>query len=103
MKWQDFEVPVLYIETDNLAFARRAFSIVNGKGKKKQTAYQKLRNEVNVVRIDGDTTDEDEVITERKVSIAEKHTVILLKHSSTKTIQVRFLILLHLKHFQMKN
>jgi hypothetical protein len=73
MNWQDFEVPVLYIETDNLAFARRAFSIVNGKGKKKQTAYQKLRNEVNVVRIDGDTTDEDEVITERKVSIAEKH------------------------------
>jgi len=73
MNWQDFELPVLYVETDNLAFARRAFSIVNGKGKKRQTAYQKLRNEVHIVRIDGDTTNEEEVVTERKVSIAEKH------------------------------
>lgn len=73
MNWRNFEFPVQYIETDNLAFARRAFSILNGRGKKKQTAYQKLRNEVFIVRIDEDTTDEEDVKNERKVSIAEKH------------------------------
>jgi hypothetical protein len=71
--WRNFEFPVQYIETDNLAFARKAFSILNGRGKKKQTAYQKLRNEVFIVRIDEDTSDEDDVKIERKVSIAEKH------------------------------
>lgn len=71
--WRQFEFPVQYIETDNMAFARRAFSIANGKGKKKQSAYQQLRNSVFIVRIDKDTSDEDEVAVERKVAIAEKH------------------------------
>ena len=71
--WRDFEVPVQYIQTDNLAFARRAFSILNGKGKKKQSAYQQLRNAVFIVRIDKDTTDEEDVKVERLVSIAEKN------------------------------
>jgi len=57
--WRTFEFPVQYIVTDNLAFARRAFSILNGKGKKKQSAYQQLRNAVFIVRIDKDTTDEE--------------------------------------------
>lgn len=71
--WRDFEVPVLYVETDNKAFARRAFSILNGKGKKKQSRYQELRNAIFCVRLDGDTSDPDEVFKEKKVSIAEKH------------------------------
>jgi hypothetical protein len=71
--WRDFEFPFQYIETDNLAYARRAFSILNGKGKKKQSAYQQLRNSVFIVRIDKDKTDEDDVFLEEKVSIAEKY------------------------------
>lgn len=71
--WRTYEFPVQYIETDNLAFARRAFSILNGKGKKKQSAYQQLRNAVFIVRIDNDTTDEEDVQLEKLVSIAEKN------------------------------
>lgn len=71
--WREFEVPVLYVETDSLAFARRAFSILNGKGKKKQSKYQELRNAVFCVRLDGDTSDPDEVLLEKKVSIAENY------------------------------
>ena len=71
--WQDFEFPLQYIETDDLAFARRAFHITNGKGTKKQSAYQSLRNDVFIVRIDGDTSEEQEVSAERQVSIAERH------------------------------
>lgn len=71
--WKDFEFPFQYIETDNLAFARRAFSILNGKGKKKQSAYQQLRNAVYIVRVDRDKSDDDEVELEEKVAIAESH------------------------------
>lgn len=71
--WRDFEFPFQYIETDNLAYARRAFSILNGKGKKKQSAYQQLRNSVFIVRIDKDKTDDDDVELEEKVSIAENY------------------------------
>jgi hypothetical protein len=71
--WREFKFPFQYIETDNLAYARRAFGILNGKGKKKQSGYQQLRNDVFVVRIDKDTTDEDEVAVEKKVKIAESY------------------------------
>lgn len=71
--WREFEFPFQYIETDNLAYARRAFSILNGKGKKKQSAYQQLRNSVFIVRIDKDNTDEEDVDLEKKVTIAEKY------------------------------
>lgn len=71
--WRTFKFPVQYIETDNLAFARRAFSILNGKGKKKQSAYQQLRNAVFIVRIDNDTSDDEDVQLEKLVSIAEKN------------------------------
>ena len=71
--WNTFLYPFTYIETDNLAYARRAFGILNGKGKKKQSAYQQLRNSVFIVRIDKDKTDEDDVNLEKKVSIAEKN------------------------------
>lgn len=69
--WKEFKFPFQYIETDNLAYARRAFSILNGKGKKKQSAYQQLRNSVYIVRLDDDRTDQDDVDIEKKVSIAE--------------------------------
>lgn len=71
--WREFKFAFQYIETDNLAFARRAFGILNGKGKKKQSGYQQLRNEVFIVRIDKDSTDEDEVEVEKKVKIAETY------------------------------
>lgn len=71
--WREFEFPMQYIDTDNLAYARRAFGVLNGKGKKKQSAYQQLRNDVFVVRIDKDKTDPDEVAIEKKVTVAEKH------------------------------
>ena len=71
--WREFKFPFQYIETDNLAYARRAFSILNGKGKKKQSAYQELRNAVFTVRIDKDKTDPDEVALEQQVLTAEKY------------------------------
>jgi len=71
--WKTFKYPFTYIETDNLAYARRAFGILNGKGKKKQSAYQQLRNSVFIVRIDKDKTDDEDVTLEKKVSVAEKH------------------------------
>ena len=70
--WKDFEFPFQYIETDNLAYARRAFGILNGKGKKPQSKYQELRTSVFVVRIDKDKSDPDDVEREKKVSAAEK-------------------------------
>lgn len=88
--WREFEYAFWYIETDNLAYARKAFGILNGKGKKKQSLYQQLRNSVYVVRIDNDTSDEEDVDAERMVSIAEKHNCFpveegsdLLKHPGT--------------------
>ena len=71
--WRTFKFPFYYVETDSLAFARRAFGVHNGKGSKKQSQYMQLRNAVYIVRLDGETSDPDEVAKERKVSIAEKH------------------------------
>lgn len=71
--WRDLEYPTLYVETDDLSFARKAFGIVNGKGKKRQSKYNELRNAVFCVRIDGNTDDEADVEAERKVQIAEKY------------------------------
>ena len=71
--WKTFKFPFQYIETDSLSYARRAFGILNGKGKKKQSAYQQLRNSVYIVRIDNDRSDEDDVELEEKVSAAEKY------------------------------
>lgn len=81
--WRTFEFPVQYIETDNLSFARRAFGLLNGKGKKPQSAYQQLRNSVFIVRIDNDTSDEDDVLVEKLVSIAEKNDCFPVEAGST--------------------
>jgi hypothetical protein len=88
--WKEFEYAFWYIETNNLAYARKAFGILNGKGKKKQSQYQQLRTSVYVVRIDKDRTDPEDVEAERMVSIAEKNNCFpveedsdLLKHPGT--------------------
>jgi hypothetical protein len=81
--WKTFQFPVQYIETNNLAFARRAFSTLNGRGKKKQSQYQQLRNSVLIIRIDGDTSDAEDVKAEKKVSIAEKYEIFPVERDST--------------------
>lgn len=73
LDWRDFKFPVQYIETDNLSFARRTFGILNGTGRKRQSAFMDLRTSVLIVRLDADTSDARDVDAERKVSIAEKH------------------------------
>ena len=82
--WKEFKFPFQYIETDNISFARKAFSTLNGKGKKKQSAYQQLRNSVYIVRLDGDTSVEDAVELERNVSIAELHECFPVEVNFTK-------------------
>lgn len=56
--WREVEVPVLYIETTSKAFARKAFALINGKGKKKISTWYDHRSKVMSVRIDlnGDVT-----------------------------------------------
>lgn len=81
--WRTFKYPFHYVETDNLAFARRAFGVLNGKGKKKQSQYQQLRNAVYIIRIDKDTSDEEEVRHENKVAIAEKYECFPVEENST--------------------
>jgi len=81
--WRLFEFPVQYILTDDLAFARRSFSLLNGKGKKKQSAYQMLRNTVYIVRIDGNTSDPEEVAAEQRVAIAESNQCFPVEENST--------------------
>jgi hypothetical protein len=70
--WQEVEMPVLYIETTSKAFARKAFALINGKGKKKISAWYDHRTKVMSVRIDN-STDEDDIEAERKQSICEKY------------------------------
>jgi hypothetical protein len=70
--WRDVEVAVLYIETTNKAFARKAFSLINGKGKKKISAWYDHRTKVLSVRIDA-STDAEDVEAEHKQSICEKY------------------------------
>ena len=70
--WRNVEVAVLYIETTSKAFARKAFALINGKGKKKISAWYDHRTKVLSVRIDG-STDDDDRTAERKQKICEKH------------------------------
>ena len=70
--WRDVEIAVLYIETNNKAFARKAFALINGKGKKKISPWYEHRTKVMSVRIDGSTDAEDEE-AERKQAICERN------------------------------
>ena len=70
--WQEVEMPVLYMETNSKAFARKAFALINGKGKKKISLWYEHRTKVMSVRIDN-SQDEDDQAAERKQSICEKY------------------------------
>jgi len=70
--WREVEMPLLYIETNNKAFARKAFALINGKGKKKISLWYEHRTKVMSVRIDG-STDPDDVAAELKQQICEKY------------------------------
>jgi len=70
--WREVEVAVLYVETTSKAFARKAFALINGKGKKKVSPWYEHRTKVMSVRIDG-STDEDDVSAEQKQQICEKY------------------------------
>jgi len=70
--WREVEMPVLYIETNNKAFARKAFALINGKGKKKISPWYEHRTKVLSVRIDK-SNDADDVDAEAKQSICERY------------------------------
>lgn len=70
--WRDVEVAVLYIETNSKAFARKAFALINGKGKKKISPWYEHRTHVLSVRIDG-STDADDVEAFQKQEICESY------------------------------
>ena len=71
--WQDFELEMAYIETNNDAIARRGFNLWNGAGQEKQTPFNILRGKVLSVRVDGDKTFEDEVEAEERLSAVEEN------------------------------
>jgi hypothetical protein len=70
--WREVEMPVLYMETDNRAFARKAFALINGKGKKKISAWYEHRTKVMSARIDLSQDDDDQEAL-RKQEICEKY------------------------------
>ena len=83
--WKTLEYPVQYVETDDLAFARRAFGIVNGKGKLRQSRFNELRSSTFCIRIDKNFEDEDDIVRERKVRIAEKYNCYPVEQKSSLT------------------
>ena len=75
--WQEFEINCAYVETDNLAFARAAFAVKNGKGTKKQSEYDKLRLVCRTVLVDKDTfyIDQKDINDVEKVRIGKQNNV----------------------------
>jgi len=70
--WQEVEMPVLYMETNSKAFARKAFALINGKGKKKISAWYEHRTKVMSARIDN-SQDEDDLEALAKQEICERY------------------------------
>lgn len=70
--WRDTLVPVSYIETNDKSFARKAFALINGRGKKPVSQWYTHRVLVQSVRIDGSRMRED-VEAELKQQICERH------------------------------
>jgi hypothetical protein len=70
--WREVEIPVLYIETNDRSFARKAFALINGRGKKRLSPWYIHRCKVLSVRIDN-STDKDDMEAEEKQTIAEQH------------------------------
>jgi hypothetical protein len=77
--WREVEVPVLYIETTSKSFARKAFALINGKGKKKISPWYDYRSMVMSVRIDcnGDATlaDPEDAFAYKTQLICEEHEI----------------------------
>ena len=65
--WREVEMPVLYIETNNKSFARKAFALINGKGKKKISPWYEHRTKVMSVRIDGSNDPDDKEAFDKQV------------------------------------
>ncbi|RLD75125.1 MAG: hypothetical protein DRJ15_17455, partial [Bacteroidetes bacterium] len=59
LNWRDVSVPVQYIETDNRAFARKAFALINGAGKKTLSKFEKHKTHVFSARLDGSSDPDD--------------------------------------------
>lgn len=70
--WREVEVAVLYIETTDKSFARKAFALINGKGKKKISPWYEHRTRVMSARIDG-SQDPDDLEALVKQEICEKY------------------------------
>jgi hypothetical protein len=80
--WRDVEVSVLYVETTSKAFARKAFALINGRGKKKISAWYDHRTRVLSARIDNSQDDEDkEALCKQK--ICEKYDCYPVDEDST--------------------
>ncbi len=77
--WREVEIPVLYIETASKSFARKAFALINGKGKKKVSPWYDYRSKVMSVRIDlnGNVAeaDEDDAYAYNTQLICEKYEI----------------------------
>ncbi len=56
--WDDFEVDVLYVETDDRSFAREHFAFINGVGKKKIDEYDNHKQRVLSYRLDNNNKTE---------------------------------------------
>ena len=70
--WREVEMPVLYMETHSKAFARKAFALINGKGKKKISPWYEHRTKVMSARIDNSQDLEDQEALRKQV-ICEKY------------------------------
>ena len=56
--WDDFEVDVLYVETDDRSFAREHFAFINGVGKKKIDEYDNHKQRVLSYHLDNNNKTE---------------------------------------------
>lgn len=56
--WDEFEVDVLYVETDDRSFAREHFAFINGVGKKKIDEYDNHKQRVLSYRLDNNNKTE---------------------------------------------
>ena len=80
--WQTLQHPCLYVETDDLSFALKAFSLINGKGKKGLSPYKKLENQVQIVRVCSNTDDAEDVLVEQKISVAQNNNCYAVEQKS---------------------
>ena len=76
--WDDFEVDVLYVETDDRSFAREHFAFINGVGKKKIDEYDNHKQRVLSYRLDNNNKTEN-ALSADKQAICEEADVYPIK------------------------